>query len=558
MHLTPLTQRSKALALKVCVPLLLAPTAAGQFLISSGDSLGTLGTVTEVLEVTVNGSGAWAATVRTTGMAANENALVVDGEVRIAPSDALPGGGLAETFQAAESPVIDSAGRVAWRGLGRNAQGLTVATGLFLDLTPLAKTGTPVTASGFTASENWSLSFAHTLIPGGGLAFRARTSPSDGALLWRADEIAAGEFEITYLDDAVFAGSRNNLAADGQGRIVYAKQNDLRRDGELIASNFGPSPIFGVQYGTFSTSAVAAAGPANVAFLNRANVPDNRWMLVWNGQLLARQGESLSAIAPFTLTSLIPGAGQAGPLSMSTAGRLLWWGSWNDPDPALGEGLFLDQQPLVRVGDTEILGRRVIGLVSGTGPAARTSFQLAPNGKFFVFRALFEGGDWAAVRVELDQEVEFIAPCSDYDVWLCTSPSGSPLGCVLVFPKSIKPGGTLPLGFRVPSQPLGAFEYFNPSTVGQVYIGERTSTVCGLPLPGLGEVMLDLGQPFGLLSNTTVVFPGFWATVTVPIPDVSELIGVEFTVQGVLLNPTSSLAPVRITNALGVRIALFL
>jgi hypothetical protein len=82
---------------------------------------------------------------------------------------------------------------------------------------------------------------------------------------------------------------------------------------------------------------------------------------------------------------------------------------------------------------------------------------------------------------------------------------------------------------------------------------------CGLPLPGIGDVVVDLVPPNPVLLLDAQVLPvnppfGF---ATLPLPNDLQLLGVRLYAQGFFFDASPGAAePLRLTNGLRVTIGL--
>ncbi|MHC4711062.1 MAG: hypothetical protein ACYTA3_11750, partial [Planctomycetota bacterium] len=112
-------------------------------------------------------------------------------------------------------------------------------------------------------------------------------------------------------------------------------------------------------------------------------------LIVKNGAVFVREGDTLPAFAPFSLTSL---GTSSGPVQIDNAGNVLWYGDWNDPDT--------DIDTLVQEGVTMLAGLLVDTISSGSD-----AFQLSDNGSYIIFEATLEGGINGAFMIQLVQEI---------------------------------------------------------------------------------------------------------------------------------------------------------
>ena len=160
---------------------------------------------------------------------------------------------------------------------------------------------------------------------------------------------------------------------------------------ELLAREGAASPVAGRTWGPLEDYALDAVGPHWTlrTFLDPSD-PSSDAILVRNGSKLAQEGDVLPATAPFAIDDLGSGRG-----ILDAAGRVLWYGRWNDPSQ-VGEALFLDQDVLVRTGTTTVGGIPLAGLSSGP-----VDFDLSAAGNYVVFTGTRADGRQGAFALNL-------------------------------------------------------------------------------------------------------------------------------------------------------------
>jgi hypothetical protein len=107
-------------------------------------------------------------------------------------------------------------------------------------------------------------------------------------------------------------------------------------------------------------------------------------VVVMNHVLLAQEGSSHPSIAPYTFehTQAGPAFGN-GPVAVDPVGRALWFGRFDDPNPATDAALFYDGAVLVREGTTLVQGRLLEWIDDRPG-----AYALAPGGGYTVFHCI--------------------------------------------------------------------------------------------------------------------------------------------------------------------------
>jgi hypothetical protein len=113
---------------------------------------------------------------------------------------------------------------------------------------------------------------------------------------------------------------------------------------------------------------------------------------VKNGTLFAREGSPAPGVG-FNLTGIgLTGA----PVRVDNAGRVLWYGRWDDPDVDRDTGLFLDEELLVQEGVTTVGGFVVDEIIDG-----QDTFALSDNGSWAIFEGRLSDGTNGAFRIDL-------------------------------------------------------------------------------------------------------------------------------------------------------------
>ncbi len=205
------------------------------------------------------------------------------------------------------------------------------------------------------------------------------------------------------------ATSPHAIDVDADGRVVVfadlgpdaLRDGAIVVDGEVVAREGDAAPVAGRRYQLLCGRPVAIAG-SHVAF--RANLDgasNDDEIIVLDGRVLVREGDTLPAIAPHALTGF-----GAAPLEVDAAGNVLWFGDWDDTDTTRDTGLFLNGELLVQEGVTEIDGIVVERLATD-----EHAFAMSPGGRFVVFEAtLADGRDGAFLLERFDAP-----PATDLD-----------------------------------------------------------------------------------------------------------------------------------------------
>jgi hypothetical protein len=156
----------------------------------------------------------------------------------------------------------------------------------------------------------------------------------------------------------------------------------------LLAQEGTPSPVAGRNWGPLDDPGVHVNSAG--AWTLRATLDASDAIIVKDGAVFVRAGDTLPAIAPFTLDGF--GRGRA---LLDQDGHVIWYGHWNEHGHP-SEALFRDDQVLVRARQTIVDGQLLVGLSSGPDDLAIT-----PQGGHLLFKGTLVGGLEGAFTLEL-------------------------------------------------------------------------------------------------------------------------------------------------------------
>jgi hypothetical protein len=160
----------------------------------------------------------------------------------------------------------------------------------------------------------------------------------------------------------------------------------------LLAREGSPSPVAGRRWGPLESPAldVSSSGTWTMRATLDDSDPATDAVIVRNGSVLAREGDTSPAVAPDVFVDF-----GRGPALLDDAGRVVWYARLSGPDGP-SEALFLDDEVLVRTGETLIGGRTLIGIDGDVD-----AMSLGPQGDLLVFRGTIAGGVEGAFAVDV-------------------------------------------------------------------------------------------------------------------------------------------------------------
>jgi hypothetical protein len=536
------------------------PTAAQTTkLISTGDVLPGLGTVTSVREFDFAENGDWFASVRTDLMApgSSEAVLVRNGVVVLKPGDAVPGYPAGADFSNATRLALDAAGDYAWV-----AQVLSANIGVYRGTVPYLVNGDPIAGAGIAPGTVCTGIVDYVFEPGGTLLVSALMTGSDLPGLhdrviaraaahgsgFTATSILKGGDSLPGATSAVYRFSTfaQSMSSNATGNVIYGPEflggdEGIYLDAEQLALTGQPSPVFGLNWASLANRPVALNDAGDYAFSGRILAPaDSNELLVWNGIAVAREGDVLPAIAPHAITAVSGSNLNFGaPIRLTQDGRVLWYASWNDPDTTRDSGLFLDHELVVQEGVTHVGGVPIDEFGGGFGQA---EFDISADGTLISVRALLANGEVSAFVLRPAGGLSFIPGCAP-NAGSLSADAAPQLGVNFT-------------AFMDDAQADGSLAFLFVSTQLAV-----AAAPCGIALPGVGEILIDFNAPNPLLTRAGLWpanpfgFPMPTPVAVGMVPNLPALFGKTFYAQGAWLDLSASAAePVRLTNALALSI----
>ena len=532
---------------------------APKTLVLEGDLVPGVGLVTRVDNLAVNDLGQWAAELDTNHVDTDADSVVLrDGALYLREGQALsePAGATLGSFDAL---TFNDAGDSLWN--------------LFLDGTATIFDDSGVYFGDQLLFQEGSISSAPELTPG---------TSFQGFFETKLDDAGAA-IVLATVDDPAIATSVDQvmlrLALDGSGQLLA--ETALFKEGDVLPgqteaiSTFGTSPhqfawsgagvllFFADLAGDSASDGVIYQNGVELAQEGDASpVPGRAWsslaspeldlndfgghvysgsldgdsssnlLIVRAGQKFRQEGDGLADI----------GAGNAftsfgsGPLRISNAGDVLWFGDWDDPDTDIDTGLFIDDELLVQEGVTSIAGSLVDEL-----RGIQDGYALSENGRYLVFEAQLVGGIEGVFWIDRARGMLRIDGCTginqaELDYW----------------------SGGVSIGDTITLALTGAASPGDPALLGLASASAFSFPPCGLPLPGIGEVLLDVSPPFPfVLPAGAASLPGAPPPqISLTLPNNPNLVGSEIWLQGGFLDvqgvdPQSLL---RMSNAQMVRV----
>lgn len=445
-----------------------AATASAQSitpLVVEGDLVAGVGNVTAIDNLAVNDAGDWIVELDTNNVNTDiDGALVKNGALFLQEGQALaaPAGASIDSFDAVN---LNGAAHSGWNFFLAGTSGTSDDSGIYYDATLVFQEGFVSTAAAFSPGTPYIGFFESFLNDNDQILVMASvddpliTSTVDRALviaqvdgtgallsetvLFKEGDALPGQLDLVadfgtgpHAFDFNNAGS-TLFIVDGDGATTT--DGNIYLDSTLLAQEGSPSPVPGRNWLSLSTSQrVALSDTGHWVHTGQLDAPTtDDLVIVRDGAVFVREGQSLPAIAPFLLTAF----GSA-PVDIDDAGNVLWFGDWDDPVTTQDTGLFLNDTLLVQEGVTVINGQLVESLAG-----VQDAFELSSDGRWVIFEATLAGGFNGAFLIDL------LPGCPAPTTYCTVKPSSIP-GCSPSFTTLGTPSASAGSGFTIQCAPV--------------------------------------------------------------------------------------------------------
>lgn len=523
-------------------PAALAPLASAQTiqtLVLEGDSIPGVGNVSRVDNLAINDLGGWSVELDTDNADTDADSVVLREGVlylREGQSLAAPAGALLDSFDAL---TYNDAGESLWNFFLDGTTGIFDDSGIYVGEELLIQEGELSTAAGFTPGTSY-VGFFETKIDDLGSAVVLATvddpaisSTVDQAfvrlffdtagqlgaevVLQKEGDVLPGQTESVN----TFGTNPHQFAWSDNGQLMFfadltgdsATDGVIYLGGVLLAQEGAPSPVAGRSWSSLSSPELDLTDFGSYVFSGSlSGDSSSNLLIVRDGLKFRQEGDTLPAI----------GAGNAftsfgsGPLRISNAGDVLWYGDWDDPNTDTDTGLFLNDELLVQEGVTSIGGVLIDNL-----RGIQDGYALSENGRYVLFEAELEGSTDGLFLIDRAHGMERVDACTalnaaELDYWSGGTSIGDTL--VLALSGAASPGDPALLGLATGPAPS-----FPP---------------CGLPIAGIGEILIDVLPPFPLVIPVGAAGVPSQPPTAAPlsIPNNASLVGSEVWLQGGFLD----------------------
>ncbi len=401
-------------------------------LVLEGDAVTGVGLVTRIDNIAVNNDGDWLVEVDTDQLDTNaDSVLIRNGTADWREGDAVPAPGGA-SLGSFDSVTLNDTGRSGFNFFLDGTKGLSDDSGVygFFDPGSAPFDGTALVvqeseaAPGLTAGTPFigffdvKINNANHLLVTASVDDPDIDSSVDRAMYILESDLDLGgisSFTLINAEGDVLPGQTEAIADFGTGPHTSAFNDagetlyfvDLTgstaTDGAiyhydgldrlLVAQEGGASPIKGRDWLSLSSPELDLSNNGELVFSGRLTGDTaSDMVIVRNDTVLRQEGDAVPGTLDglFALTSF-----GTGPLEISDGGRVLWYGDWDDPDPDVDTGLFLDDDLLVQEGVTTI-----DGVVVDTLRGIEDGYHMSGNGRFIIFEAILLNGIEGAFLIE--------------------------------------------------------------------------------------------------------------------------------------------------------------
>ena len=334
-----------------------------------------------------------------------------------------------------------------------------------------------------------------------------------------------------------FGTGPHNFDMNNAGSVMYFADTNLATtddgfiyiDSIQLAAENGPSPVVGRLWSSLSSPELSLNNNGEFVYSGSLQGDSTtNLLIVKNNTNFRQEGDAVPSLPAFKFTSF-----GSGPIDLADTGDVLWYGDWDDSATDFDTGLFVNDELIVQEGVSTV-GGVIVDTLSGV----QEGYFLSNDGRFVIFEATLLDGTTGAFLATRSGGITAVTPgCA---------PSGATLMATGGAPTL---GGSLQLTFDGP-QSTPAITYLGLSSGSWV-----DGSGCGLPVAGIGEILIDILPPnpilipAGVHSGAPVVLPA-------AVPTSINLIGATFYLQGMFIDPVNLVEPIRMTNGLTVFIGL--
>jgi hypothetical protein len=415
----------------VCLTLTSA-AAAIRFTITpavlEGDEVSGVGQVTSIGNLTINNDGSWIVEVDTSHPDTDaDGALIKDGALLLREGQALadPNGATLDTF---DSVTLNKPGHSGWNFFLDGTSGSNDDSGVYFDTTLVIQESDISTAPEFTPGTPYIGFFEVRINDAGDLLIVASIDDPniptsvDRALVF-VDIDESGNLlseTVLFKEDDLLAGAAINdfgtgphqIAFNNNGDVMYFVDLDLDSaiDGAVyindtkLAQEGDAAPVPDRAYQTLSSRGLDFNNDGDHVFkadLDGDSADD--YVLVRNGGIFRREGETIPAIAPFKFDGTSAFGLSSGPVQIDHCGNVLYFGDWDNPNTDLDSGLLLNDDLIVEEGVTVVADSIMDTIQSG-----QDAFALSDSGRYAIFEGYLADGRNGAFIIEFSR-------CPDFD-----------------------------------------------------------------------------------------------------------------------------------------------
>jgi hypothetical protein len=384
-------------------------------LVLEGDVVAGVGTVTSVSNLVVNDAGVWiveADTDHANGDA--DGVLMQTGFLLLREGDALaaPVGASVGSF---DPLTLNESSETAWNLFLDGTAGVNDDSAVYLGSALLIQEGDTLTAAGVSPGTEW-LGFFDVKRNNSDQILIVGSMEDPGIVPSTVDRVLAlvdvtggvlGAVTIIAMEAQLLPGQTlgvtdigtnpQETALNDNGDVLFAVDipgvDAIYLNATEVAQEGDASPIAGRNWQSLTSTSIGLNDHGDYVFrgdLNGDTSDDN--VIIKNGAVFVREGDTRPEIMPFTITNF-----GSGPVQIANNDSVLWFAEWNDPDTDLNSGLFVDDELVIQEGVTE-----VGGVVFDTIRGITDGYGFSPSGEYIIFEGVLENGVEGAFLVQLE------------------------------------------------------------------------------------------------------------------------------------------------------------
>lgn len=330
------------------------------------------------------------------------------------------------------------------------------------------------------------------------LEFNSTSGLWDETVIAKEGDILPGQIEAV----ADFETGAEEYAINSAGQVLFtadlagptSSDRAIYLDSTLLLQEGSPSIVAGRNWGSLSSPELDLNENGSWVVKTQLDNTDttNDWVIVRDGNVFMREGDSVPDIGSFTFQDF---GGSVG-VWVTDDGDVIWFGDWDDPDTSRDEGLFINDRLVLQEGVTVVDGETIIDLSDIT-----EQVHVSPSGDYIIIE-----GEIAGATSDLDVAILIE---TDFGETFCTSLPNSTGAVGTLFASGSDEVAANDVTLNAGNMPPGQFGIFVVSPqAGNTSVGDGILCLAG-PIGRFnqpGQVLqVDAAGSFSLALDLTAI-----------------------------------------------------